>query len=118
MFIMSFKDQLNDDVISVFLNSNEMAEQITYTPYNGSPKFIKAIVNRQRLNPAGEDTGRLLQNQAEIMIANKVDGGVISVNKGGDKVTFPERVGAADVDWIVIDILNQDEGMFHLLCQK
>jgi hypothetical protein len=115
---MSFKDELNNDAVNVFLNSNEGAEEISYTPYGGSPKIIKAIVNRQRLSPAGEDTGRALLNQVEIMIANKVDGGVMSINKGGDTVSLPERVGGIAIDWNVADILGQDEGMWHLLLQK
>lgn len=112
------KDQLAVDMVNLFLNENEFAEYIAYTPKGGEEKTIKAIVDRRRIAPAGEDTGRLLEGQVEIIIANNETYGVSSVNKGGDKVTLPERIGGALIDFTVIDILNQDEGMFQLLLQK
>jgi hypothetical protein len=115
---MSFKDQLKQDMANSFLNSYEFAEDITYTPKNGTPKSIKAVINRKRLNPAAEDIGRVLTNQGEIFLANHSTGGVVAVNKGGDVVSFPDSVGGSPVDWAVIDVLGQDEGMWHLLVQK
>jgi hypothetical protein len=115
---MSFKEQINNDAVLTFLNTGECAENIAYTPKNGAAKIIPALIIRNRLDPAGEDTGRVLLNQAEIMIANDAENGMISINKGGDKVSFPERVGDTDIDWSVIDILDQDEGMWKLLVQK
>lgn len=115
---MSLKDQLKEDIKDCFLNSDEFAEEISYTSYGGSPKTIKAIVDRQRINPAGEDTGRILTNEVEIAIANDETEGVASINKGKDTVVFPERIGGDDVTWFVADILKQDEGMWHLLLQK
>lgn len=115
---MSFKEQLNKDAVLTFLKTDEFAEVILFTPQGGTAKQIPAIIERKRLNPAGEDTGRVLLNQAEIMIANDAENGIIGINKGGDKVSFPERVGDAVIDWLVIDILDQDEGMWYLLVQK
>lgn len=116
--ISSFKEQLVADAVNTFLNSDEFAETIAYTPKDGEERLIRAIVDRQIISPAGEDTGRLLQNQVKITIANSETYGVISVNKGEDKVSLPERIGGPDVDFIVIDILSQDEGMWSLLLQK
>jgi hypothetical protein len=115
---MSFKDGLSQDAGKVFLNSSEFAEDVVYTPKGGSPLAIKAVINRRRLDPAYEDTGRTLLNQAEIFIANDAAAGVISINKGGDTVSFAENLGGAAVNWVVVDILSQDEGMWHLLVQK
>jgi len=115
---MSFKDQTSDDVGKVFLNSSEFAEDVIYTPKAGAPKPLKAVINRRRLDPAFEDTGRTLLNQAEIFIANDAAAGVTSINKGGDTVSFAETIGGAAISWVVADILNQDEGMWHLLVQK
>jgi hypothetical protein len=115
---MSFKELLNSDAVLVFLKTSEFGQIISYTPKNGTAKIIPAIVNYRRLDPASEDSGRLLQDQAEIIIANDAENGVIGINKGGDKASFPERVGDANVDWVVIDILEQDEGLWRLLCQK
>lgn len=102
----------------VFLNTNEFGEQIIYTPKGGTAKTIPALVDRQRITPAGEDTGRALLNQVEIVIANDAENGVISINKGGDVASLPERVGGTAISWAVVDILGQDEGVWHLLLQK
>jgi len=116
---MSFKEQLNNDAVLTFLNTSEFGEVILYTPKGGTAKEIPAIVNRSRgLSPAEEDSGRAALNEAEISIANDAENGVISVNKGGDTVSLPQRVGDANVDWVVVDILDQDEGVFHLLIRK
>jgi hypothetical protein len=115
---MVFKDGLAQDAGKVFLNSSEFAEDAVYTPKGGTPLTIKAVINRRRLDPAFEDTGRTLLNQAEIFIANDAAAGVTSINKGGDTVSFSETIGGAAISWVVVDILNQDEGMWHLLVQK
>ncbi len=115
---MSFKDNLKRDALNLFLNTNEFAETIQYTPKGGAPKTIKAVINRRRLNPGGEESGRTLQNQLEILIANDSVYGVSAVNKGGDQVFFPEVLGGADVNFVVVDILGEDQGVWHLLVQK
>ena len=115
---MSLKSQLAQDMVNSFLNSYEFAEDITYTPKNSTAKSIKAVINRKRINPAAEDVGRVLVNQGEIFIAKDDTAGVSSINRGGDIVSFAENVGGVVTDWAVIDILGQDEGMWHLLVQK
>lgn len=116
--VTTFKEQLAADAVNALLNVDEFAEAIVYTPKNGTPKSIKAIVERRRVSPAGEDSGRVLENQAEIFIANNATYGVTSIKKGEDKVSLPERLGQADINWIVADVLGQDDGMWRLLCEK
>jgi len=116
--MMSFKSQMAQDMVNSFLNSYEFAEDITYTPKNGTPRSIKAIINRKRISPAAEDVGRVLVNQGEVFIANDDTNGVSSINRGGDIVSFAENLGGAVINWAVIDIIGQDEGMWHLLVQK
>ena len=115
---MAFKDQLKLDALNCLLNTNEFAENIRYTPKGGTQKTIKAIVNRKRLIPGGEESGRILQDQLEIFIANDSVYGVSSVNKGGDEVLFPEILGGIDVSFVIVDILGEDQGLWHLLVQK
>lgn len=115
---MSFKDNLKRDALNCFLTVDEFAEAIQYTPKNGSPKTIKAVINRKRLTPGGEESGRTLQNQLEIYIANDSSYGIPSINKGGDEVVFPEVLGGNDVNFVVVDIFGEDQGMWHLLVQK
>lgn len=115
---MSFKDQFSTDANNCFLNTEEFAEEITYTPKGGNAKAIKAIVNRKRIDPAYEDAGRVLLNQCEIFIANDETVGVATINKGGDLVLLPEVIGGPLVNWVVADIVGQDEGIWQLLLQK
>ncbi|MEI8350091.1 MAG: hypothetical protein WCI77_08045 [Candidatus Omnitrophota bacterium] len=114
----TFKEILDNDVKNVFLNTNEFAESITFTPYGGTAKSIKAIVQRSRLDPASEDTGRSLLNQAEIFIANDSVEGVTSINKGQDKVSLPATIGGSSSNWLVVDIIDHDSAIWHLLIQK
>ena len=115
---MSFKDNLKRDALNCFLTADEFAEAIQYTPKGVTQKTIKAIINRKRIIPGGEESGRILQNQIEIFIANDPTYGIESVNKGGDEVLFPEVLGGIDVNFVVVDILGEDRGMWHLLVQK
>jgi len=115
---MAFKSDLAQDAAKTFLNSDEFAEDVTYTPKGGVAKVIKAVVNRKRIDPASEDAGRILINQCEIFIANDAVSGIASINKGGDLVSLAEVIGGHLVNWVVADILVQDEGAWQLLLQK
>ena len=115
---MSLKQGLSQDIINCFLNTDEHAETITYTPKGSTAKEIKAIVNRRRVEPAAEDSSRSLYREVEIIIANDSVHGVTSVNKGQDEVSLPEVIGGPAISWVVVDILTQDEGAWQLLLQK
>lgn len=41
----AFKDQLAADLESVFYNDDDFAEAISYTPYGGTAKNVKALVD-------------------------------------------------------------------------
>lgn len=115
---MTLKEQMAGDAKSAFLNTGEFAESVTYTPKGGTAKVLNAVINRKRLDPASEDIGRVLINQCEIFIANDATAGVASISKGGDIVSFSENIAGSVINWIVADILGQDEGIWHLLVQK
>ena len=115
---MTLKSQLPEDAKSTFLNSDEFAESITYTPNSGSPKVIKALVVRERLQADGPDQGRVLNRQAEIYIANDAAQGITSVDKGNDTVSFPVFVEGSAVSWKVVEVLGKDEGMWHLAVMR
>lgn len=115
---MSFKDNLLNDAKNTFLNTSELAEEISYTPLDQDSKTINAIVVRESIELGSEDQGRILQKQCQIYIANDETAGVDSINKNGDIVSFPIRIGEDAVDWAIVDILKKDEGMWHLLMQR
>lgn len=115
---MSFKGNVASDVEKVILNKDEFAEDVVYTPKGGSPKTIRAIIVRGRLDSGAEDSGRTLRKQCEVHIANNVLTGVTLVNKGSDTLQFSEVIGGSNVTWVVLDILRQDFAMWHLLVGK
>jgi hypothetical protein len=114
---MTFKDQIKSDALNVFLNTGEFAETVSYTPKGGSAKTIKAVVNRERPDPAAEVSNRAYFNQLEIMIANDATNGIAAINKDGDTVSLPLRPGGVAVTFTVKDILSSDDGMWHLILQ-
>lgn len=115
---MTLKTKMQADAVQTFLNTDEFAETITYTPYGGTNKSIKALVDRKRLEPMTETSGRFLSNTAEVMIANHATYGVTSVAKGYDKVIMEKSPGGDSQTWLVIDVMASDDGMWHLLVQK
>lgn len=115
---MALKDRLAVDMHTTFLSLNEFAEEITYIPSGGSPRLIKAIIDRQRIVPAAESQGRSLNKDVEIMIANSDDYGVASVAKGKDICYFPKVLGQSNATFVVADIIFHDAGMWHLLVRE
>lgn len=115
---MTFKSMMSDDVANVILNSNEFAEVITYVKKDGTELSIKAIVERNRLDTGGEDEGRALTKEIEVMFANHPTNGVDSINVGFDLVRLPEYLGSASIDWRIVEILKHDESMWHVRCAK
>lgn len=115
---MTLKSQMGDDAVNLFLNTGEFAESIVYTPSGSAPKTINAVIVRKRLDADQQDEGHLLENQCEVYVANHAVSGVDSVAKGKDILSFPEQPGGAPVDWFVEDVIEKDDGMWHLVVQK
>ena len=111
---MSFKDQLPQDAVNTFLNEDEFAEEITYTPSGGAPKVIKAVIVREGLEPSSENVSRSLRNQAEIYIANDETNGIAAVNKTEDRITLKDSEGF-DREARINDVISRDEGMWFIL---
>ena len=85
---MTLKSKLPEDAKAAFLNGDEFAESITYTPNGGSPKVIKALVVRERLQADGPDQGRVLNRQAEIYIANHATIPISAIKTPKVKILF------------------------------
>ena len=111
----TFKDDLLTDTKDVFLaGDDEFDETITYTPAGESAKSIQALVAKVALEPGGEK--RSLRNQAEVYVANDAAAGVTSIDKTDDKIGLADRDGVSRTARVV-EIMESDEGMWHLLVQ-
>ena len=116
---MTLKSDMASDVANILKDPNGPSETIQYTPFGGSPKSVNAVVNRARPDSGVQDGGHLVGRQAEITISILATDGVASVNKGNDIVSMPiYNGGATNVDWRVIDVLEKDDGAWHLLVQR
>jgi hypothetical protein len=115
---MTLKSQIPDDARHSFLNPDEFAEEITYTPFGGPPVSINAVIARKQIEADEQDQGHVLENQCEVYLANRAASGVLSVQKGKDTLSFPEQPGGSPVSWFVVDVINKDDGMWRLLVQK
>lgn len=111
---MTLKEQVDLDMQNVFMNTDEFAESIVYTPKCGTAKTIPAIVDRFQPDAKSQDQARVLQKTATIIIHNDATNGVTEIDTKGDKVTFAPIVGQATVDWDIVRILESSESHFKL----
>jgi hypothetical protein len=110
---MSLKEQIAADS-EVFLNSNEFAEEITYTPSGEASKTIKAVILRYEIAPTEENVYRSLKNRAEVYIANDTEKGITQINKKDDRIMIKDTEGL-EHEARVNEVINSDKGMWHLL---
>lgn len=113
---MTLKSQMAIDARFSILDTDEMAELISYKPYGGTPRTIKAVVIREPLQTRTMDEGRTSDKQCQVYIANHATEGINSVDLRRDKVSLPVRVGEVATDWVVSAVVSKDDGMWHLLC--
>ncbi len=113
---MTFKSRIKEDALICLLNTDEFAEEITYTPAGGHARIIKAIVDRNRIMPDRQDELRTLQNQAEIFVLNDETAGISLINKKDDRIALADLEGDLK-EARIVEILNKDEALWHLLVE-
>lgn len=120
---MTLRDLIADDSLTVFCNSNEFAESVTYYPhrYYGTPardsRTITAVVMREQLEAAREGDHPLPVFQ--VHVHNDSTNGISGeeLDTGGDILEFPPRDGEAVKKFRITHLLTQDHGMLVLQCQ-
>jgi hypothetical protein len=112
---MSFEDLIKSDLQNAVLNTDELAEEITYVTKSGVQSTINAIVERDLLESAGggADTRH---KYIDIVIANDADAGVTSVDLTGDYVLVPEYAGHPAIRYRIVRILDVDAAGWALRC--
>jgi hypothetical protein len=121
---MSLRDAIADDAMTVFLNTGEFAELVTYHPHRfygeseRSPRVISAIVIREQVELLSED---VVTNAPmfEIHVANSSTLGISSeeIDTGGDQIEFPPRDGKPPERRSITRLTGQDNGMLILECR-
>lgn len=114
---MTFRSQTLTDFLNTILNTDEMAESISYTPNGSAAITIKAIINRSPLQSNAADNGMTLTDECEVFVANDATYGVTTVTKN-DTLSFPKRIGDSNSTWRVIEIVEKDDAAWRLRVRK
>lgn len=108
---MTFKDLIASDVANVFMDTDEYAEPVTYTPDGGSAVTVDAVVN---VGGKSEDP----------TVGGTESISVIEVNLPRDATTgiadpsLDATITHNSLDYKVTEILGQDDDMTRLSCVR
>lgn len=111
---MGLLDTSMSDDATYFIDTDEFAEAVTYTPLGGTAKSINAIVVRDEPAQLGETAARSLAADLTIAIRNDATAGVTSVNTGGDRVTVARRYGETAKSLQVYEVISSDAAIWRL----
>jgi hypothetical protein len=116
---VAFRDKLAVDARRTFLESGKFAEPVTYYPEGQEcdPRPINAVVDRSPPRQVGEDEGRANVAEFTLLVGNDPTNtwGIGKIEVGKDLVDCPLLEGGDPVRWRVVEILEQDPGMWTLL---
>lgn len=104
---MTLKTQMADDAPAVFLNTDEFAETVTYTPSGGSGRSIKAIVELNVASIVTSQDGQTHADRATLYASRNASTGIPSPSHD-DQFTISGNT------WKVVDIPAQDDAMVAL----
>jgi hypothetical protein len=122
---VSLRDAIQSDPASVFLNTDDFAETITYHPrtYRPSdtrtPRSIVAVVIREQMQQVSEDGGETITPVFEVHVANDPATGIsgTELDLGGDQLAIPIRDGMEPVRRSIVRLMTQDHAMLVLECR-
>lgn len=122
---MTLKQSIADDAVTVFCNSSEFAETVTYYPYQypgdaaRDPRSIVAVVIREQLSSFGEDGSEAVLPVYQVHVANDSTNGIAGdeLDLGGDQIALPPRDGETAERKSITQLLTQDNGMLVLECR-
>lgn len=114
---MTLRQVIVSDAVSVFLSTDDFAEDVVYTPALGNLRPIKAVIIRDGLVQNLKDDSD--SASIEVHVANSDTVGIASydINCGRDKLTFSDRPGEAPTVHTIQRLLSHDEGMLVLECR-
>jgi len=122
---MTLREAIENDAQSVFLNTDEFAETVTYYPriFSGgdsrTSRSIKAVVFRESMVNVTEDGGTTLLPMFEVHVKNDATLGISSteLDTGGDQLEFGARDGMSATKRTITRVVTQDHGMLVLECR-
>ena len=111
---MTLRDLFSSDVEEVILNTDDFAEQITYTRKEspGSPRDINAKISRMEPDDR-EESSYTRYRAARVTVQNHAEKGVVKPEEG-DTIRLVMRVGRPAVTARVTAIIVSNEGYHQL----
>jgi len=105
---MTLHDQIKADALAI-ITGGGFEETAMYKPYQGTPRLINVLVNR---NPPSKlsETNSNMAADIQVDIANDATAGTAAINLHKDKITLSERYGGTAKDYTLTKIIYQDEG--------
>jgi len=104
---VTFKDLMDSDAQDVFLNDDEFAEEITYTPSVGDAKTIKACIDRGTFGEQPAPDGSQTIKTARLWICTDATAGVAAP-------ALQDTVAFDSLTWTVQEIDGPAGGMVLL----
>lgn len=104
---MSFKDQLNTDINSVFINENEFAEEIIIKPANSDPDYVYSGIFDSAYELVNIDT------EADISSINPVV--QVKENDLPQQIVQEDIISIRGVDYIVTDTQSDGVGIMLII---
>lgn len=87
-------------------------ELVTYSPYGGTAKTFKALVERQPSEIAALAGVAYPENSLAVTFPRHATDGVMSIAKGKDRISFKRHVSDSDVStYTVVVVQQEDVGM-------
>lgn len=86
---MTLREQMESDVSSVFLNTDEHAETVTYTPKNGTARSVTVIIDEDGSltdldgNRIGKNVAQVFAERSESGIPTPALGDTIALTRNG-----------------------------------
>ena len=121
---MTLHDLIAADAVTVFGNTDDFAEVVTYHPHRHygeaarSSRSINAVVFREQIQVLTQD-GDTVAPVWQIHVANSAVDGISSeeLDLGGDSLEFPPRDGKTAETRTITQLVGQDHGMLIVECR-
>ena len=94
---MSLWDDVESDAADVLLNTDDLAETVTYAPLDGDAVSVAALIDRGAFMGIQVSDGEVETRSATVYVAQAV----VTDPQWQDQMSFAERRGGTAVDWVV-----------------
>lgn len=97
------------NMIAAFGNEARLA---TFTPYGGTPRQFKVLVDYQASQVAVLSGLSFPENSFQVLIPRDPVNGTMTINKGKDRIRFKRNLSdTQETEYTVVMVVSEDAGM-------